>query len=45
VAVRVGANDSNLPVRMEAIRASDGALLVAKTEHANDWFENRAFWI
>jgi hypothetical protein len=44
VAVRVGANDGNLPVRMEAKRA-DGTLLASKTDHANNWFESNAFWI
>jgi hypothetical protein len=44
VAVRVGANDSSLPVRMEAKRP-DGTLLAAKTASANNWFESNAFWI
>jgi hypothetical protein len=45
VAVRVGANDSSLPVRMEAVRSSDGRLLAAKQAYANNWFESSAFWI
>lgn len=44
VAVRVGANDSNLPVRMEA-RRTDGSLLASKEAKANNWFESSAFWI
>jgi hypothetical protein len=45
VAVRVGANDSSLPVKMDAVRASDGKLLGSKTAYANNWFESSAFWI
>jgi hypothetical protein len=45
VAVRVGANDSSLPVRMEAVRSSDGRLLASKEAYANNWFESSAFWI
>ena len=45
VAVRVGANDSSLPVRMEAVRSFDGRLLASKEAYANNWFESSAFWI
>jgi hypothetical protein len=45
VDVRIGANDSTLPVRMDAVRVSDGVLLATKTAYANNWFESSAFWI
>jgi hypothetical protein len=44
VAVRVGANDNSLPVRMDAERPN-GTLLATKTATANNWFESSAFWI
>lgn len=45
IAVRVGANNSALPVRMEANRASDGKLVGTAQAYANNWFESNTFTV
>lgn len=45
VRVRVGANDSTLPVRMEAVRASDGKLVGTSQAYANNWFDSNKFTV
>lgn len=45
VAVRVGANNCSLPVRMEANRASDGVLVGSAQAYACNWFKSNTFWV
>lgn len=45
VGTRVGANDSSLPVRMEAVRASDSKLVGSAQAYANNWIWSSKFWV